>query len=142
MCARVSRVITSESKMEARMEQLTITSFVRGYHAYQDFWTPQIGEILELRREPENIKDNLAVAVVKSDAVVGHVPYNLAPTLSHFLNRGGNTGTAEITGSKLNRGGGYGLEVPCIYRLCGAKKYIEKMRRMNLDNDDKDASNA
>ena len=37
---------------------------------------------------------------------------------------------AEVTGGKVNRGGGYGLEVPCVYRLYGPKVYIEKMREL------------
>ena len=35
-----------------------------------------------------------------------------------------------MTGGKVNRGGGYGLEVPCVYRLYGPKVYIEKMREL------------
>lgn len=66
---------------------LEIQSFVRGYHAYMDSWTPVIGETLLLKREPTNPRDKNAVAIYKYDAVVGHVPYNLAPYnyLSRFL---------------------------------------------------------
>ena len=34
-----------------------------------------------------------------------------------FLRRDINKGFAEVTGDKVNRGAGYGLEVPCTYRL-------------------------
>ena len=44
--------------------------FVRGYHVYRTLWTPVSGEILQLR----NDHDNYAVAVVKSDQTIGHVP--------------------------------------------------------------------
>ncbi len=37
--------------------------------------------------------------------------FNLAFTLSAFLRRPANTTIAEVTGSKVNRGAGYGLEV-------------------------------
>ena len=44
------------------------------------------------RREANNSKDRFAVAVYKDDTVVGHVPYNIAPRLSQFLNREVNKG--------------------------------------------------
>ena len=105
-------------------------SFVRGYHSYMDVWEPQLGEVLVLEREPQNVADKFAVSVVRSGRIVGHVPFNLAPVFSHFLKRSFNNGTAEITGGKVNCGGGYGLEVPCIYRLYGPKTYVEKARAM------------
>ena len=57
--------------------------------------------------------------------IVGHVPYNIVPRLSQFLRREVNKGFAEVTGKKENRGAGYGLEIPCVYRLYGPKVYIE-----------------
>jgi hypothetical protein len=30
----------------------------------------------------------------------------------------------EVTGQKINRGAGYGLKVPCVYRLYGPKVYV------------------
>ena len=44
-------------------------------------WSPSIGDVLVLKREPDNPKQSSAVAVVKDGDVVGHVPYNLAPTV-------------------------------------------------------------
>ena len=41
-----------------------------------DVWEPRIGA---LEREPHNAVDRLAVSVVKSGLVAGHVPFNLAP---------------------------------------------------------------
>ena len=38
-----------------------------------------------------------------------------------------NKAFAEITGAKVNRGAGYGLEVPYVYRLCGHNVYVDKM---------------
>ncbi len=37
-----------------------------------------------LQREPDNADDIHAVAVKRSSMVVGHVSFNLAPTLSVF----------------------------------------------------------
>ena len=38
-----------------------VTSFIRGYHAYQDVWQPCVGEVLALEREALNCKDGQAV---------------------------------------------------------------------------------
>ena len=34
----------------------------------------------------------------------------------------------EVTGSKVNRGAGYGLEVPCKYHFFGPEVYLLKMK--------------
>lgn len=53
---------------------IEIGSFVRGVHAYKDNWEPREGEVLLLKRKPDNVEDKFAVAVMKSGAVAGHVP--------------------------------------------------------------------
>ena len=83
-----------------------------------------------MKREPTNCKDRNAVAVFQDNAIVGHVPYNLAPCLSQFLKRDVNKAFAEVTGVKINRGAGYGLEIPCVYRQYGPKVYIDKMKEL------------
>ena len=105
-----------------------IVSFVRGFHDYKDIWCPSVGEILDLKREPTNPKDALAVCIQKDGTVVGHMPYNLAPLVSYFLERDLNTGSVEITGVPLNRGAGMGMEVPCIYRLVGPEMYVKRLK--------------
>lgn len=111
------------------LEVLHITLYIRGYHAYM-LWTPVQDEMLILKREPTNVADRNAVAVFKEDQVVGHVPFNLAPSVSLFLKRGINKAFAKVVGDKVNRGGGYGLEIPCIYHLYGPKPYIDKMKEL------------
>ena len=66
-----------------------------------DSWIPVIGETQLLKREPTNPRDKNAVALYKDDAVVGHVPYNLAPYLSRFLARDVNKAFAEVTGERV-----------------------------------------
>ncbi len=34
----------------------------------------------------------------------------------------------EVKGEKVNRGGGYGLEIPCVYRLYGPQQYIQRLK--------------
>ena len=106
---------------------VNVTSFIRGYHAYQENWLPRVGEILVLEREPLNPVDGYAVTIVRSGTVVGYVPRNLSALFFHFLTRNGNKGVTEVTGMKVNRGAGYGLEIPCVYRLYGPNAYIQRL---------------
>ena len=105
-------------------------SYIRGYHAYLDTWTPVVGETLLLKREPSNEKDSSAVAVMKEDIIVGHVPYNIASVIFQFLRRDCNKGFVEVTGSKVNRGAGYGLEIPSTYRLYGPRPYTDRVQQI------------
>ena len=80
------------------LEVFEIKSFVRGYHAYQDLWSPKLGEVLPIEQGPTNPEDKFAVAVKLEDCMVGHVPFNIAPTVSRFLNRSINKWSVEVTG--------------------------------------------
>ena len=62
--------------------------------------------------------------------MVSHVPFNLTPTISLFLKGDINKAFAEVIEAKVNRGSGYGLEIPCIYHLYGTKPYIDKMKEL------------
>ena len=70
------------------------------------------------------------MAVMKASTVVGHVPYNIAPAVSHFLKRNTNKATVQVTGAAVNRGAGYGMEIPCKYRFYGTKDYIARLREL------------
>ena len=121
-----SQVVSSTSNLEI----LDVISYIRGYHAYKDIWTLIPGQSLLVRRESGNLKDNNAVAVYFESSVVGHVPYNLSTSLSHFLSQEINKAFAEVAGVAVNRGAGYGMEVPCRYRLYSPKPYIGKMKQI------------
>ena len=110
-----------------------ICSYIRGYHVYMDIWDAVVGQELLLKREPDNSEDSHAVAVRDEEVVVGHIPYNLAPIVERFLRREANKGFAEVTGSKVNQGAGYGLEIPCIYRLYGLNVYCKKLKELIED---------
>ena len=80
-----------------------------------DIWTPTIDDCLTLECEETNSFDPNAVSVKLEDSViVGHVPFNLAPILSQFLRINCNRGIGKVTAEKVNRGAGYGLEIPCL----------------------------
>ena len=51
---------------------------VRGYHVYQDEWKAAVGEEMECRRQRRNPADTYAVAVIKEDCIVGHLPRRIS----------------------------------------------------------------
>ena len=65
-------------------------------------------------------------------AIIGHIPYNLAPIVLPFLARNFNKAVAEVTGPRVNRGVGYGMEVPCIYRFYGRQRYVDRAKEAIL----------
>ena len=123
----IASKITSQP-LGANIACLDTAFYIRGYHAYQGTWLPFVGEVLELEKEPSNSVDRYAVAVTKNGTVVGHVPRNFSTLFFHFLTRSQNKGVAEVTGTKVNRGAGYGLEVPCFYRFYGSTRYVERLK--------------
>ena len=103
-------------------------SSVRGYHVYQDIWTPVSGEQLVCEREDGNPQDRYAVAIKKSGNIVGHVPRNISMLCSLFMRRGGSifcvvTGQRRYS-SDLPQGG---MEIPCRYHFSGNGKEIKKV---------------
>ena len=60
------------------METFQRESTVRGYHIYGEQWVAAVGEELECRRERRNPRDTYAVAVVRDDITVGHLPRKIS----------------------------------------------------------------
>lgn len=56
----------------AALEVLEISSYIRGYHTYM--WNPGQGQMLLVKWEPTNNKEEKAVGVFLEYVVVGHVP--------------------------------------------------------------------
>lgn len=69
----------SGSRDTACSYTFTVSSVVRGHHIYKDIWTPYVGEELFVQTEDENEHDEHAVAIIKDDCVVGHMPRSLLP---------------------------------------------------------------
>ena len=65
----------------------------------------------------------LMLAKCKSISESICAPSVIAHTVSAFLSRSTNSVVrmAKVTGFKVNRGGGYGLEIPCKYTFHGQK---------------------
>ena len=142
---------------------VTVNSFVRGYHEYVDIWQPAISSEHSLRREPGNEVDKNTVAVVQETQsgnttracsqaeplnihpneiavgmeVVDHVPKLMAQWVTKFLKRACKSATVVITGKRINRGAGYGLELPCEFKFQGDKYSCdwlkEKLKKENFD---------
>ena len=105
-------------------------SFARGYHAYMNTWNPLIGEILKCKREPTNEVVKHAVAIMQSnplgkESVVGHIPQSILKFSSVFLMISFTSIEVEVVDKRLNRGGGYGLEIPVKYRFYGQGKIVQ-----------------
>ena len=83
------------------MSSFSIKSMVRGYHAYCDIWSASLDEELVCAREPDNYsaRDPFAVAVVRSEVTVGHIPRKISSVCGLFLRRGG-TIMCKVTGSR------------------------------------------
>ena len=112
------------------MDSFNIRSVVRGFHIYKDVWSPSINEELPTQQEHGNPADPHAVAIMKTGAVVGHVPREISTFCWYFLIRNG-TISCTVTGRRqcsfLPEGG---LEIPCLYKFKGKAKHIGKMKSM------------
>lgn len=113
----------------AVLQAMDIPSVIRGHHISKRSWSPTVGELLEVAREPSNPYDRNAVAVLKEDRVVGHVPRELCRSICTFITGGGSV-VCEVTGSRRY---GKGLEVPCLYKLRGTAKAIAKLRHVHVE---------
>ena len=92
-------------------------------------WTPHVGEILHTRKEAVNHHDRFAVAVLKEDRIVGHIPREVSKTAWYFLEHGGEI-RCEITSRRRRSDIGKGLEVPCTYTFEGKPKMIKKLIKL------------
>ena len=81
-------------------------------------------ECIMCRREPENVEDKNAVAVVKYGFVVGHVQKCFSLWMLMFLKSSIN---CKITGNRVNRGAGNGLDIPCEYSADGDRQATRRL---------------
>ena len=63
------------------------------------------------------------------EEVVGHLPKLMALHTTKFLKRPTKTGKVTVTGKRVNRGTGYGLELPCKYLFFGDKFSCEWLKK-------------
>ena len=105
-----------------------------GYHAYKDEWIPEIGETLSTRREPENMEDEYAVCVLKSNAIVGHLKKGqsgrYAKTVFYFLRSDRYSScTVKVRRRAIILGNGKGMQVTCTLPFIGQTRFLNVLRR-------------
>ena len=67
--------------------------------------------------------------------VVGHVPFLYSSLFKKFLSLPNHTIRVLVTGKRINRGAGYGLEIPVDYVFNGNEKALQWAKK-NLDDID------
>ena len=102
----------------------TVNTFSRGYHEYMSVWMLQIDDtFLFCRRELSNINEEHAVSIVAIDhckrEIVGHVSLFLSKTLNKLLCLPGSYASCEVTGTRIIRGIGVGMEIPTEISFLG-----------------------
>ena len=87
--------------------------------------------------------DENAVAVILDDCIskkiVGHVPFNWSKLASMFLKVPNSCIRATVTGKRVNRGAGLGLEIPMDYTFYGDARvvlWLEKAFKKITENID------
>ena len=94
---------------------------------YMKIWEAVVGESLKCRKESTNEMDKTAVAVIRTNSngeevVIGHVPKNVSKFVFMFLSLPNCALKIFVTGKRINRGGGYGLEIPARFYFHGPEK--------------------
>ena len=104
-----------------------------------------IGEFLKCSPEPTNKEDENAVKITRIDSlgvevIVGHLPKNISKASSMFLTLPHTSIQTEVVGKRINRGGGYGLEIPVRYNFKGPSKglkwLLKKIKKVEKELND------
>jgi len=115
------------------MESHVVESCVRGFHVYQDIWTPTIGERLPCETEDRNPMDPYAVAIKKRMVVIGHVLCKISAACFLFIQRGGALDYIIMDShhqysSDLPQGG---LQIPCMLEFkCDSTELMSKIKKL------------
>ena len=64
--------------LRQEMSLFYINSAVRGYHVYESVWHTTVSDQLGCAREPGNCQETFAVAIIKDEVTVGHVPRSIS----------------------------------------------------------------
>ena len=77
------------TRVKMAMYEYQLQWCVKGYHTYKEEWEAAVGEELKCEREKNNAKDPYAVAVVRRNVIVGHLPRKISRISALFLKRQG-----------------------------------------------------
>ena len=99
----------------------TVDAMIRGYHVYKEVWDSEVGEMLSCEAERNNIHDRNAIAIKKSNDVVGHLPKKISLICRLFLEREGSSIQCQVISTRRYSGDlpQGGLEIPCQLHFCG-----------------------
>ena len=96
-------------------KNLELKTYIKGHHVYKDVWIPDVGEVLQVEMEPNNLADKYAVCTRKDGQVVGHLKKGLTGRFAKtiFFPRGDSYSqcSAKIVGWRCNLGDGEGLQM-------------------------------
>ena len=112
-----------------KANSFSFNSYARGYHAYTKIWNSVDGAVLVCTRETDNLHDNYAVSIICNSYVVGHVPLGLSKAFSNFLSLTVSTMLCIVTGKRLNRWAGLGLEILVMYQARGHEKPLQWLEK-------------
>ena len=73
-------------------------SAVQGHHIYKEIWEASCGQMFPCLREDGNSYDPFAVAVMRADTIIGHVPKTISAACSLLLRNHGSI-QCIVTGS-------------------------------------------
>ena len=109
-------------------ESFSIESTVRGHHVYKESWSSSISKELSTQPESDNVFDKFAVAVLKDNIIVGHIPREISRICWYFLQKRQSSIVCRITDHRrLSDVEGKGLVVPCIYIFAGKTARVERL---------------
>ena len=98
-----------------------LESYVRGYHVYMNIWNATINDYLQCKIEENNQLDPSAVALLHDNCleekVVGNGPIHLSKIFHRFLKLPFCSILAFVTGKRVNRSAGDGLEISADYKF-------------------------
>lgn len=109
-----------------------VTSFIRGYHAYQDTWQPVVGEVLLLQR-----REHQRWPSSNSHEKHAHHWACSCKALSSFLTvsvqnlqQGYRRGHRCCCQSIVVLATAWKYLDPCVYRLYGPKAYLQRLEKI------------
>ena len=50
--------------------------------------------------------------------------------IRRFLTKKGSKGQVQVVGKAVNRGGGYGMEIPCVYKFTGQPRNVDMLKKI------------
>ena len=113
-----------------RMESLLVLSAaIRGFHVYQDIWSPNLGDKFECTHEESNTKDTHAMGVYFSGKLVGHLPKEISRYFHYFTLHGGDI-QGEVIGARRHCHEAGGMEIPSKLSVTGNQKIVEKLKQL------------